>query len=122
MENRTTLVIAHRLSSVINADRILVLEEGPGRGGWKPRRAYRRGRHVRRPDAQQTRMGLDDSAPARPKRRIRSRPQPTRRNSRICTPVTVTITLRRRGPRQYRPRSTSGAGSPGYDCSAWSGR
>ena len=28
MENRTTLVIAHRLSSVINADRILVLEEG----------------------------------------------------------------------------------------------
>ena len=28
MENRTTLVIAHRLSSVINADRILVLNEG----------------------------------------------------------------------------------------------
>lgn len=28
MENRTTLVIAHRLSSVINADRILVLNDG----------------------------------------------------------------------------------------------
>ena len=28
MQNRTTLVIAHRLSSLINADRILVLEDG----------------------------------------------------------------------------------------------
>jgi len=28
MEGRTTLVIAHRLSTVLNADRILVIEEG----------------------------------------------------------------------------------------------
>ena len=28
MENRTTLVIAHRLATVLKADRILVLEDG----------------------------------------------------------------------------------------------
>jgi subfamily B ATP-binding cassette protein MsbA len=28
MQNRTTLIIAHRLSTVENADRILVMEQG----------------------------------------------------------------------------------------------
>ena len=28
MQNRTTLVIAHRLATVLNADRIIVLENG----------------------------------------------------------------------------------------------
>ena len=30
MEGRTTFIIAHRLSIIEKADRILVLEEGPG--------------------------------------------------------------------------------------------
>ena len=47
MENRTTLVIAHRLSSVIGADRILVLGFGQGRGGWRALGAYRGGRGLR---------------------------------------------------------------------------
>ena len=64
MENRTTLVIAHRLSSVINADRILVLDEG---------RAMEIGTHSELIEAdgtyaglmrQQTQMGVEEAAPA----------------------------------------------------------
>ena len=64
MENRTTLVIAHRLSSVINADRILVLDEG---------RAVEIGTHSELIEAdgtygglmiQQTQMGIEEVAPA----------------------------------------------------------
>ena len=46
MAGRTTLILAHRLSSVINADRILVLADGAVARQRPPRRADRAGRPV----------------------------------------------------------------------------
>ena len=41
MEGRTTLVIAHRLATVLSCDRILVLEHGPDRRAGHARAAGR---------------------------------------------------------------------------------
>ena len=46
MAGRTTLILAHRLSSVINADRILVLEDGAVAQSGSHARADRAGRPV----------------------------------------------------------------------------
>ena len=46
MRERTTIVIAHRLATVLSCDRILVLDAGP----------HRRGRHA--PDARRRRRSL----------------------------------------------------------------
>ena len=48
-ESRTTIMIAHRLSTVVNADQIVVLDEGPHRRARHARAAARRRRPLRRP-------------------------------------------------------------------------
>ena len=57
LEGRTSLVIAHRLSTVRNADLILVVDDGRDRAARHPRRAARRGRPLRRPLPHPVRRG-----------------------------------------------------------------
>ena len=98
MENRTTLVIAHRLSSVINADRILVLDQG---------RAVEIGAHAEliavggtyaRLMEQQTMLGVGDISTVSDPPPGRVRQAATSTTCRTFPPGTVTITLCRLTP------------------------
>ena len=82
---RTTLSIAHRLSTVIGADVIHVVDGGPDRRVRHPRVAHRRGRALRRARGPAARgiphpRGRGDRAAARPTARTR-RAGPSRAGS-----------------------------------------
>ena len=59
-EGRTTIVIAHRLSTVAQADEICVIDRGRDRRARPPRRAAGAGAHLQphRPDAVSPRRGV----------------------------------------------------------------
>ena len=113
MGGRTVLIMAHRLSSVIDADRILVLDEG---------RVVETGHHAdlmakrgvyHRLMADQVREGLE--APPAADRAPSPRSSPPPRTATSPPPRPSSPTTRCCGPR------ASAGGAPGCGCSAWCG-
>ena len=104
MRGRTTLVFAHRLSSVIGADRILVLDEGRVAEQRPPRRADRPRRRLHAADGRR-RRGTAPAPRSRVGRRGRRPPADGRRRG---APPTRSAAARR--PRaSSAPRASAGA-------------
>ena len=87
VKGRTTFIIAHRFSTITIADRILVFQGGPHRGGWQPRTTPR----------EQSDLSVDGRQPD---------------SSRRCLILPARGTTSGKAPRISRPRRVAWRGCP----------
>ena len=109
MQGRTTLIFAHRLSSVIGADRILALDDGRVAESGHARRADGPARRLSPADGRRRRR----TAPAAPVEPLGRRGSTSSRRTRRRDPADARRTPRRRpGPkaRSCAPRAWAGRG------------